>query len=94
MIDNFKLKFEALQYFTQTVLPDNVKLHITWKIHCLVVHLPQFLRRGKVGMRIFADRTAEAVHHDFIRTEKRFLVDETHTNHAQQLERAVVEYYS
>ena len=94
VIDNFKIKYERLMEYTETVLSPEIKLTVTWKVHCLVVHLPQFLRKVKVGMAIFAEQTTEACHSDFKTTERRFKVQESHKEHGSRLKRAVVEYNS
>ena len=64
-----KKNYEVFMEFTKTVLPDDVKSSITWKVHCLVVHLPEFLRKFMTGMSIFAEQITEAVHADFKKTE-------------------------
>ena len=94
LIADFKRKYEVLLDYTENVLPDSVKLSTPWKIHCMVVHLPQFLRHYKVAMGVFAEQTTEACHHDFKKTDRRFHVGEGHADHGIRLRRSVVEYNS
>ena len=91
---NFRNKYEILMEHTDIVLPDNVKASVTWKVHCIVNHLPEFLRKVKTGMSIYSEQTVEACHSDFKKTFKRFKVKESHKNHGNRLKRAVVEYNS
>ena len=92
-IQHFKEKYECLLEFAEDVYPE-VSFNVTWKVHVLVAHLPQFLQRYKMGMSAFAEQCTESVHHDFKKTQKRFLVHEDHVDHAQKLKRAMVEYNS
>ena len=92
-IHYFKEKYENLLEFAADVHPE-ASLNVTWKVHVLVAHLPQFLRRYNMAMSAFAEQCTESVHHDFKKTEKRFLVHEDHCDHANKLKRAIVEYYS
>ena len=79
--------------FAADVHPE-ASLSVTWKVHVLVAHLPQFLRRYNMGMSAFAEQCTESVHHDFKKTAKRFLVHEDHEDFAKKLMRAIVEYNS
>ena len=92
LLRNFRAKFEELQNYAREVLEVNVSC--TWKIHVLVCHVSQRLDEHPVGLGVFAEQTSESVHADFLKTQKRFLVDETHPDHAKKLRRAVVEYSS
>ena len=80
--------------YSEEVLDDGVDLSIPWKMHILVVHLPQFLKRHQVGMQMFAEQTVEATHSDFFKTHKRFKVAESHPLHGKRLRRSMVEYSS
>ena len=93
LILDFKRKYETLMEYTNSVYPD-VKITITWKLHSMVAHLPQFLRHYKTGMSMFAEQCIESAHADYKRTEKRFLVSESHEDHSKRLKRSVTEYNS
>ena len=93
-IKRFQDSYQNLMEFTNTVLPDHVKLSVTWKVHAVVVHLPKFLSKYEVGMAAFAEQTVEACHADFKRTQKRFAAQENHADHGSKVIRAVVEYNS
>ena len=93
LISSFRSKYQSLFEYTKMMFP-SVKILVTWKIHALVVHLPQFLRRYQTGMAIFAEQTTEAVHADYKKTEKRFLIQEGHVDHSKRLKRMVIEYNS
>ena len=92
-IENFKLKYEILMEYAREVYPD-ISFNCTWKVHALVVHLPQFLQRYKFGMSVFAEQCLESVHHDYKKTEKRFLVHDDHCDHVKRQKRSLVEYDS
>ena len=92
-IENFKLKYEILMEYAREVYPD-ISFNCTWKVHALVVHLPQFLQRYKFGMSVFAEQCLESVHHDYKKTEKRFLVHDDHCDHVKRQKRSLVEYNS
>ena len=79
--------------FAKEVHPE-ISLNTTWKVHILVAHLPQFLQRYNMGMSAFAEQCVESVHHDYKKTEKRFLVNDDHCDHAKRLKRSMVEYNS
>ena len=79
--------------FVQLVHPD-IKATTPWKVHVIVTHLPLFLKKYQTGMSIYAEQTVEALHADYKKTEKRFLVQEAHVEHGKKLKRSVVEYNS
>ena len=94
IINNYRHKYELLQEYCQDVLDDGLDLSLPWKIHMLVVHLPQWLDRHGEGMRKYAEQTAELCHHDFVQTNKRFKRGEAHADHGKNLRRSTVEYNS
>ena len=93
IIDLYRCKYEAVQEYCKEVL-DGIELSITWKIHLIVVHLPQWMDRHSEGLSRFAEQTGEACHHDFSKTNKRFKRKESHPDHGKNLRRSVVEYSS
>ena len=94
LIATFRRKFEVLQDHARDVLDDGIQLSTTWKMHILRVHVEQWLDKHPTGLGLYAEQTCEASHRDFIRTEKRFLVAESHPDHGKRMKRALVEYSS
>ena len=92
LIREFRLKFEDLQEYSREVL--ETPISCTWKVHVLTCHVSQWLDEHPVGLGLYAEQTCEGVHSDFLKTQKRFLVDESHPDHAKRLRRAVVDYSS
>ena len=91
LIENFRDEFLRTQEIIQAH-PSGARLSVTWKVHVCIVHLPQFLSRHKVGMSRFSEQCGEAVHHAMKPILSRFLVGEDHSQHAEKLKRAVVEF--
>ena len=94
LINNFKEKFEVVQEYCKDFLEDVKELGLTWKIHIICIHLPQWLERHTVGMSLYSEQCAESTHHDFSKTYKRFKRDISHPDHGKQLLRSVVEHAS
>ena len=93
LIHTYRKRFEDLQEYVEAVLDSSIKLTIPWKIHVLVIHLPQWLRIHQKGLSDFSEQTAEACHH-FLKTYRRFSRAETHPEHGKRLRRSVVGYSS
>ena len=94
IIDKYRITYEAVQQHCDDVLDDGISLGIPWKVHSIVCHLPQWLRKHREGMSRYSEQAAESTHHDFEKTWKRFKRDESHKDHGKNLKRSVVEYSS
>ena len=94
LIDTYRQRYEELQEYSQCVLDDGSAMGLSWKIHILVVHLPEWLDANAVGMAKFSEQTCEATHHDFEATHKRFKRAVGHADHGKNLRRSCVEYSS
>ena len=92
-ITAFRDRFVELQEFTREFL-DVGKLTVTWKIHLLVCHLKEWLRKYKESLARFSEQTCESTHFDFGKTHQRFKRKESHQDHGKMLKRSVVEYSS
>ena len=92
-IQMFRERFLDAQIKMETLNP-TIKLNISWKIHAIVKHLPQFLSRVNCGMALYSEQCAESSHHAMKATLSRFSVGEEHPDHGQRLLRAVVEFSS
>jgi hypothetical protein len=75
-------------------LGGEVQLNTSWKVHAIVVHLPQFLNRVKCSMARYSEQTSEAIHNKMKATLSRFCVSEEHPDHGKRLLKAVVEFSS
>lgn len=93
LIKDYVNKFLEVQRYCQSMEPP-VKLNITWKVHVIAIHLPQFLRKSGVGMARYSEQTAESVHHRMKASFERFCVGEGHPKHAEKLMRAMIEFSS
>ncbi len=76
------------------MLDDGSEMGVSWKIHILVCHLPDWLDAKAVGMAQYSEQACEATHHDFEGTHKRFKRAVGHDDHGKNLRRSVVEYSS
>jgi hypothetical protein len=86
-------KFVNVQQYLLT-LDSNIKLPVTWKIHAILFHLPQFLTRVKFGMAQYSEQTMESIHHKMKATFACFWVLEGNSSHRERLFRSVVEFSS
>lgn len=91
-IESFSKSYVNLREFSADVL--NERLTVSWKVHVVVVHLPQFLKKKKVGMARFAEQTGEAAHAKMKGTLKRFCVCEDNPRHGMQMKKAIVNFSS
>ena len=93
LIDAYRVQFEELQEYTRKNL-DVGELSVTWKVHILICHLVQWLRKHGEGLARYSEQTCEASHHDFAKTHQRYKRKESHPDHGKKLRRSVVEYSS
>ena len=91
LIRNFSDQFGVTQNLINEMEGD-FKLNVTWKVHILIVHLPEFLDLTGCGMARFSEQCGESVHHQMKATMARFCVSEENPRHGERLKRAVVEF--
>ena len=65
---------------------------ISWKLHILCVHVPQFLDDKDHGMAIYAEQAGEAAHAHMKPVLRRWKVKEDNPTHGQKLLRAAANY--
>ena len=94
LIADFERKFSLLQEYCQQCFDSTLQINVTWKVHILCTHLPQWLDKHPTGMSQYAEQAAEASHADFARSHKRFRRSESHPDHGKLLLRSVCDYSS
>ena len=91
LITEFRSKFVKTKAYVES-LNMNLHLNVTWKVHVIIVHLPQFLDQSGCGMARYSEQCGESVHHIMKKVLSRFRTDEKHPRHGERLMRAVVEF--
>ena len=91
LISSFKTQFLKTQQYVAG-LESNIRLNVTWKVHTLIVHLPQFLEMSGCGLARYSEQCGESVHHIIKKVLARFKLEETHPKHGERFKRAVVEF--
>ncbi len=56
------------QEFGGDCLKEGSELELCWKIHILIVHVPEWLDLHSGGLRRYSEQTCEATHADFVQT--------------------------
>lgn len=90
LIANFKKCFIQTQRYVTSKL--DLSLTVTWKIHVLILHLPEFLDRSNCSMARYSEQTGESVHHSMKKVLSRYKVSEVNPKHGEKLKKAVVEF--
>ena len=91
LIHNFRECFIATQRYLSENVPE-VRINVTWKVHILIIHVPQFLLHFRCGMSRFSEQTGESVHHAMKLILARYSVNEDHPLHGERLKKTVVEF--
>ena len=94
LIENYRKKYELLLEYSREFLEEGITVGLSWKIHILVMHVPQWLDSHSEGLSKYSEQTMEATHKNFATTYKRFKTNEAHPNHGMKLRRSAVEYSS
>ena len=74
------------------VLFEGEKFSISWKLHILCVHIPQFLAKRDHGLAVYAEQTGEAAHAHMKPILRRWKVREEKPSHGDKLRRAAANY--
>ena len=91
LIADFRQMFVRAQRHVDA-LKLGVSLSVTWKIHVLIVHLPDFIDRVGCSMARFSEQTGESVHHAMKKILSRYKVSEANPKHGERLKKAIVEF--
>lgn len=87
---SYEMKIEA---FKDAVI--EMKFKVTPKIHVLICHVPQHIKKTGRSLGHFSEQAFESLHHDFKSTWARYCVlDITKPSYGQKLLAATVEYNS
>ena len=94
--DESKLKFDAHVEIKPKVKIDKyTNLSVTVKMHCLEVHVQQFLDMkgdGEKGLGYWSEQSYEAVHHHFKTEESRTRLQPGHDNYEENLLATVLRF--
>ena len=78
------------------VVIDDFDVHAINKIHCVVIHVGQWVEHFKIGLGFVLEHTGEAIHHSFDKhcLNTALIADYKHPKYLDDLKKKTVAYVS
>ena len=94
-INQFRESYQRLMAYCERKFEQHeVKLTVSWKVHCVTAHLEDVLTKLQKGLAMYAEQTGEAAHHKMKPVMARHHRSEDHKDHGVRQLAAVSKFAS